>query len=78
MQHPDRGDPGAVEIGYYSVDGRDLTMTEETVSASIRTLRSPCQLPICERFIAPRQIVPIKIHARSFVRISAAQPVTIH
>jgi len=29
MQHPDRGDPGAVEIGYYSVDGRDLTMTEE-------------------------------------------------
>ena len=44
------------------------------------------QLPICERFmlgIAPRQIVPIKIHSRSFVRIyrrraSEAQPVTIH
>jgi hypothetical protein len=28
--HPDRGDPGGVEIGFYSVDGRDLTMTDES------------------------------------------------
>jgi hypothetical protein len=26
---PDRGDPGACEIGYYVVNGRDLTMTDE-------------------------------------------------
>jgi hypothetical protein len=28
--HPDRGDPGGVEIGYYFVVGRDLTMTDES------------------------------------------------
>jgi hypothetical protein len=26
---PERGDPGAVEVGYYIVNGRDLTMTDE-------------------------------------------------
>jgi hypothetical protein len=27
--HPDRGDPGAVEVGYYSVEGDMLTMCDE-------------------------------------------------
>jgi hypothetical protein len=28
--HPERGDPGAVEVGYYIVKGRDLTMCDES------------------------------------------------
>jgi hypothetical protein len=28
--HPDRGDPGAVEIGHYFVSGRDLTLCDES------------------------------------------------
>ena len=27
--HPERGDPGSVEIGFYFVNGRDLVMTDE-------------------------------------------------
>ena len=27
--HADRGDPGAVEIGYYYISGRDLIMCDE-------------------------------------------------
>lgn len=27
--HPERADPGAVEVGHFVVSGRDLTMTDE-------------------------------------------------
>lgn len=37
--HPDRGDPGAVQIGYYTVSGRDLTMCTEAGKPTSRPHR---------------------------------------
>jgi len=85
MQHPDRGDPGAVEIGYYSVDGRDLTMTEENGKRVDPNVEK--SVPIADlRAVYARHCAPAdrpNKNTRSVVRqniggASEAQPVTIH